>query len=167
MEQPPTSEESYEEEATILESNLIMQESERRARLWKSQKPTTTVVTILALGLRKLRAELRQRIDAWKIMSAMEHPSAIVAAPSTYDDALLTHEEPIRLRVVFQSLFSQWCNGSGTQYIRTLRWAIPSPETAVSRFKAAVQFASKVSDVRIATSLSGIGVPYDTSDGIT
>ena len=125
------------------------------------------VVTILALGLRKLRAELRQRIDAWKIIAALEYPSAIVAAPSTYDDALLTHEEPIRLRVVFQSLFSQWCNGIGTQYIRNLRWAIPSPETAVSRFKAVAQFAVKVSDVRIITSLSGIGVPYDTHEGIT
>ena len=31
-----------------------------------------------------------------------------------------------------------------------LRWAIPSSEAAVSRFKAAVHFASKVSDVRIA-----------------
>ena len=111
MDQPPTCEEPYEEEATIFESNLIMMESERRARLWKAQKPTTMVVTILALGLRKLRAELRQRIDAWKIIAALEYPSAIVAAPSTYDDVLLTHEEPIRLRVVSQSLFSQWCNG--------------------------------------------------------
>ena len=69
-----------------------MQESERRARLWKAQKHTTMVVTILALGLRKFRAELRQRIDAWKIISIMKYPSAIVAAPSTYDAALLTHE---------------------------------------------------------------------------
>ena len=151
----------------MFDPSLIIMESERRAKLWRAQRPTTMVVTILALGLRKLRAELRQRVDAWKSIAALEYPSAIAIAPSTYDDALLTQEVPTRLRAVFQSSFSMCCNGTGTQFIRNLRWAIPSPETAASRFKAAAQFAFRVSDVRVITSLSGIGVPYDTDEGIT
>ena len=78
------------------------------------------VVTILALGLRKLRAELRQRIDAWKIIATIEYPSSLVAAPSTYDPAPLSHEEPIRVRAAFQSSFDHWSNIIGTQYIRSL-----------------------------------------------
>ena len=98
----------------MLEFSIIMMESDRRAKLWMAQKPTTMVVTILAFGLRKFRAELRQRIDAWKIIAALGYPSAIVSDPSTYDEAILSQEEPIRLRVVFQFLFPQWSNVIGT-----------------------------------------------------
>jgi hypothetical protein len=151
----------------MFDSSLIIMESERRTKLWKAQRPTTMVVTILALGLRKLRVALRQRVDAWKNIAALEYPSVTAIAPSTDDDPPPSQEGSRHTRVVFQSSLSVWCNGTGTQFIRNLRWAIPSPETAASRFKAAAQFVFRVSDVNIITSLSDIGVPYDTDEGIT
>ena len=159
--------ESYEEDATILNSTIILQETERRAMLWKSQKPTTMVVTILALGLRKLRAELRRRTDAWKIIATIEYPSFLSAAPPTHNTAFTIHEEPLCVRTAFQSSFDHWYNTGGIQYIRSLRWAIPTVEAAVSRFRSAAPFSSRVPDSRIAISLSGVGVPFDSPDGIT
>ena len=89
------------------------------------------VVTILALGLRKLRAELRRRTDAWKIIATIEYPSFLSTAPPTHNTALPIHEEPLRVRTAFQSSFDHWYNTGGIQYIRSLRWGIPTVEAAV------------------------------------
>ena len=151
IDMPPVWVEPAEEEATMFDSSLIIMESERRTKLWKAQRPTTMVVTILALGLRKLRAELKQRVDAWKSIAALEYPPAIAIIPSTVVASPFSQEGSTRPRAVFQSSFSVWCNGTGTQFIRNLRWAIPSPEIAVSRFKAAAQFAFRISDAKITT----------------
>ena len=119
------------------------------------------VVTILALGLRKLRAALKQRVEAWKNIAALEYPpvAAIVPLPSQVQSSYP--------RVVFQSSLLAWCHGAGIQFIRNLRWALPSLDTALSRFKAAAQFAFRVADSKIISSLSDIGVPYVTEEGIT
>ena len=81
--------------------------------------------------------------------------------------ALSIHKEPLRVRTAFQSSFDQWFNTGGIQYIRSMRWAIPTVEAAVSRFRSTAPFSSRVSDSRIASSLSGAGVPFDSPDGIT
>ena len=167
MDQPRIGVDPTEEEATICDSSLITMESERRSKLWKAQRPTTMVVTILALGLRKLRADLRQRVDAWKNIAVLEYPSVITILPTTVDDPLSPQEGSTHPRVVFQSSLSAWCNGSGSQFIRNLRWAMPSRDIAVLRFKAAAQFAFRVSDTKIISSLSDMGVPYVTDEGIT
>ena len=44
------------------------------------------VVTILALGLRKLRAALKLRVDAWKNIAALEYPPVAITDPATNVD---------------------------------------------------------------------------------
>ena len=55
-----------EEYTTILESDDATRETEKRTNKWKKQLPVITIVVTLALGLRKMRAELRRRVNAWK-----------------------------------------------------------------------------------------------------
>ena len=125
------------------------------------------VVTILALGLRKLRAEIRLRIDAWKTMAAIELPPPPPVSPLTNSAIIPDHKEPLRVRNAFQTSFDLWLGTGGWQYIRSLRWAIPTAVTAAARFRATAQFSTRVTDARIITALSGIGVPFDTTEGIT
>ena len=91
---------------------LILQDTERRAKLWKSQKPTTMVVTILALGLRKLRAELRRRTDAWKIMATIEYPLSLSVAPPIHNVALSLS---MKNRYVYEQPFNLHLTNGSTQ----------------------------------------------------
>ena len=67
MEVPHVSEPTVEEVATLLDPGRLCKEDEDRKVLWQKQRPVIMVVTALALGLRKLRAEVRRRVDAWKV----------------------------------------------------------------------------------------------------
>ena len=79
----------------------------------------------LPRGLRKLRAELRRHSNAWKIIATIQYPSFLSANLFNHNTVFPIHEEPIRVRTAFQSLFDHWYNTVGIQYIRSLRCAIP------------------------------------------
>ena len=74
MEIPPVCEPVIEEVATLLDARCIANEVEGTAALWRFQRPAMTVVTTLALGLRKLRAEVRRRVEAWKTLAGSAAP---------------------------------------------------------------------------------------------
>jgi hypothetical protein len=86
---PPIDEPTIEEVAALLDINLASKDAEDRSALWRAQKPPIAVATALALGLRRLRAEVRRRVDAWKVLAAsaasMRHsPHASPATPSPF-----------------------------------------------------------------------------------
>ena len=60
VDHPPVDERTIEEVATLLDINLASKEAEDRSALWRAQKPAIAVATALALGLRRLRAEVRR-----------------------------------------------------------------------------------------------------------
>ena len=68
-------------------------------------------------------------------------------------------------RSSFQLSFSQWFNSDGSHYIRTLRWAVPTVETAISRMRSATTFASRTFQARITVALTAVGVPFNLPDG--
>ena len=74
VEAPPVPEPVIEEVATLLDASRVTKESEDTTALWKSQRPAIVVVTTLALGLRKLCAEVRRRVDAWKTLAGSSTP---------------------------------------------------------------------------------------------
>ena len=78
MEVPLVSEPTVEDVATLLDMRRLCKEDEDRIAIWQKQRPVIMVVTALALGLRRLRAEVRRRVDAWKILAssvgATAHP---------------------------------------------------------------------------------------------
>ena len=80
---PLVCQEAAEDYATIFDSLLICKEQEALASLWKKQKPTILVVTTLALGLRKLRAEVRRRVGAWKILASASDSNEPLASQPT------------------------------------------------------------------------------------
>ena len=88
MDLPPCAVETPEDVATIMDIRLATKEAEERKALWRSQKPACAVVTALALGLRRLRAEVRRRVDAWKTLPA----SAASILPAT--DAITVTPSP-------------------------------------------------------------------------
>ena len=133
MDLPPCAVETPEDVATIIDIRLAAKEAEERKALWRSQKPTFAVVTALALGLRRLRAEVRRRVDAWKTLAA----SAASILPAT--DAITVTPFPLqsqrsefhapRRRNSFHTSFNGWATSTGASFIRFLRWAIPPMET--------------------------------------
>ena len=117
------SEPTIEDVATLLDAPRMAKEAEARIALWRKQRPAVMVVTALALGLRRLRAEVRRRVDAWKISaaSAASAPQAI-HLPSTGPDAQPLREKsptPCR-RNSFFSAFATWATSTGASFIRTL-----------------------------------------------
>ena len=64
MDVPVVSEPIAEEVATLLDAHRLSREVEDRMARWRSQRTAIMVVTTLALGLRRLRAEVRRRVDA-------------------------------------------------------------------------------------------------------
>ena len=64
MEVPRVSEPTVEDVATLVDVRRLSMEDEDRVTMWQKQRPVITVVTALALGLRRLRAEVRRRVDA-------------------------------------------------------------------------------------------------------
>ena len=75
-----------------------------------------TIVTALALGLRRLRAEVRRRVDAWKILassgSALAHPPM---APLIDRDALCIRSVSLASgrRISFHSAFTKCASTNG------------------------------------------------------
>ena len=55
-----------DEHATILKTEGARREMEKRMAKRKQQQSVITIVMTLVLGIRKMRAELRRRVDAWK-----------------------------------------------------------------------------------------------------
>ena len=68
----------------MIETENAARETERSTNKWKQQQPVITVVTTLALGLRKMRAELRRRLEACKELAtlACHNPLATTAEPT-------------------------------------------------------------------------------------
>ena len=54
---------AIEEVAAILYINLAAKEAADRSALSRSQKRTIAVITALPLGLRRMRTEIRRRVD--------------------------------------------------------------------------------------------------------
>ena len=128
------------------------------------------VVTTLALGLRKLRAEVRRRVNAWKILAGSaasllrtsQLPPIELDAPSQSEDQLTP-----RRRNSFNLSFANWATSSGSSFIRTLRWAIPPRDIAITRIRYAAPCARYVSGAKIEEALNSFGVPFTTSYGFS
>ena len=69
MEVPPGSAPAIEEVASLLDVQRLAKEVEDTTALRRFQRPAIMVVTTLALGSRKLRAEVRRRVNGWKILA--------------------------------------------------------------------------------------------------
>ena len=125
------------------------------------------VVTTLALGLRKLRAEVRRRVGAWKILASTSDPNEPLGSQPTISQPSHTTNRALSppRRSSFQSSFLQWFNAGGSHYIRSLRWAVPTVETAASRMRSATNFSARASQAKIAGALTPVGVPFNSPDG--
>ena len=60
-----------EEYATILETDDATSETQKGTNKLKKQLPLITIAMTLALGLRKMRPELRRRANAWKELMSL------------------------------------------------------------------------------------------------
>ena len=151
-----------------MDASRATKESEDTTALWKSQRPAIVVVTTLALGLRKLRAEVRRRVDAWKTLAGSsvplihgsQFPSTDLFSPLQSDDHLTT-----RRRCSFSASFANWAASSGATFMSALRRAIPPKDFAITRIRAAVPFARTVSSAKIEEVLVSFGVPFLTAFG--
>ena len=118
-----------EEYATTLESDEVAREIGKRSSKWKKQQPVMTVVIILAFGLRKLRAELRRRVEAWKHLSSLAYLDTNGTQTATIDQYEETSTIPCvsqsQNRSTFHFRFTRWANNNGKEIIRKLRWKIP------------------------------------------
>ena len=52
--------------ATLRDSALLQQELGRRDRLWRANAAPLRVVSLLVLGLHRIRVALAERVAAWK-----------------------------------------------------------------------------------------------------
>ena len=77
MEVPRVSEPTVEDVATLVDVRRLSMEDEDRVTMLQKQRPVIMVVTALALGLRRLREEVRRRVDAWKILASSSVSSPI------------------------------------------------------------------------------------------
>ena len=146
----------------------LAKEVEDTPALWGFQRPAIMVVTTLALGLRKLRAEVRRRVNAWKILAGsaasllhISHLPPIELDASSQSEDHLTP----RRRCSFNVSFANWATSSGSSFIRTLRWAIPPRDTAITRIRYAAPCARYVSGAKIEEALTSFDVPFLTSYG--
>ena len=128
------SEPSVDDVATLLDLRRLCKEDEDRVAMWQKQRPVIMVVTALALGLRRLRADVRRRFDAWKILACSGGASAqSPMSPPTAREVLFIRDvspTPGR-RISFHSAFTRWATTNGEQFIRSLRWAIPFRDSAI------------------------------------
>ena len=69
-----------EDFATTYGPAQAAQDADRRGALWRSQLPAIMVTTTLVLGVRRLRAQLRRRVDAWKALAITSYrmPSPLI-----------------------------------------------------------------------------------------
>ena len=61
--------EGEEYDTTIYDTNLAAQDTDKRALRWRTQQHSIAITTTLVLGLRRMSAELRRRMDAWKALA--------------------------------------------------------------------------------------------------
>ena len=168
IEVPRVSEPTIEDVATFLDAPRMAKEAEDRIALWRKQRPAVMVVTALALGLRRLRAEVRRRVDAWEILAA----SAASAPQVTHLQSTGPDVQPLRevsstpcRRNSFSTAFATWATSTGASFIGTLRWAIPSRDSAIERTRRAAKCDTLASAAKIAESLTSLGVPFTSMYG--
>ena len=137
---PPEGEPTIEDDATLLDMHRLSKEAEDRLALWRAQRPAIMAVTALALGLRRLRAEVRRQ--------------------SQLED----HQTP-RRRCPFHPAFREWATSFGVSFIRTLRWAIPSLDIAIERTRTTARCATHASAAKITEALINLGAPFATAYG--
>ena len=102
------------------------------------------VVITLALGLRKLRAELRRRVEAWENLSSLAG-QVMDEAPADNGNR---HDElsqtPAVLqtqnRNTFHAKFKHWANHNGAETIRKLRWTFPTNQIAIQTLQMSAPF---------------------------
>ena len=126
MEVPRVSEPTVEDVATLLDVRRLSKEDEDRVAMWQRQRPVIMVVTVLAVGFRRLRAEVRRRVDAWKILASSGGAIAqpLISSPTVREVQLIRDVSPIPgRRNSFHSAFTRWAISSGEPFIRTLRLA--------------------------------------------
>ena len=169
MDPPPCAVETPEDVATIMDMGLAAKEAEEREVLWRSQKPAFAVVTALALGLRRLRAEVRRRVDAWKTIaaSAASIPpttDALTVAPSPHQSQRDEPHTP-RRRNSFHTSFNRWATSTGVPFIRSLGRAITLMETTIERTRSTILCALHISGAKLTDALLNLGVPFATSYG--
>ena len=148
IEVPRVSEPTIEDVATLLDAPRLSKEAEDRIALWRKQRPAIMVVTALALGLRRLRAEVRRRVDAWKILaaSAASAPQATHVASTGLDVQPLREVSPTPCRRnSFSTAFATWATSTGASFIRTLRLAFPSRDSSIERTRRAAKCATLAS----------------------
>ena len=117
----------------------------------------------LALGRRKMRAELRRRVNAWKepkslsdyaVMETIEEH--VIQLDESVQEEVVT---PIRIRKSFHTRFRQWPKSDGAEAISKLRWTIPTSQIALQSIKMANPFSNSANDTKILTALTSHGVP--------
>ena len=117
-----------DEYAIIYDTDRAGQDADKRATLWLAQQPSITITTTLVMGLRRMRAKLRRRIEAWKALATAS------AQPRPHDDDSATKSLevppqpslpiPTTWRSSFESSFGRWAGTQGADTIRDLRWPI-------------------------------------------
>ena len=60
----------------MIEIEGAASEMEKRTNKWKQQEPVIKIVSTLALGMRKMRPELRRRVYAWNELTILACHSA-------------------------------------------------------------------------------------------
>ena len=110
-----------EEYATTIESDEAAREIGKRNNNWKKQQPVMTVIITLALGLRKLRAELRRRVEAWKDLQFLAHidtDGTQIANIDHYDEKSITPSvSQSQNRSTFHVRFCRWACNNGKEII--------------------------------------------------
>ena len=80
------------------------------------------VIITLALGLWKLRAELRRRVEAWKHLSSLAYVDTNGTQTSNIDQYEETSTIPSvsqsQNRSTFHARFMQWVNNDGKEIVR-------------------------------------------------
>ena len=120
IEVPRVSEPAIEDVATLLDAPRLSKEAEDRIALWRKQRLAIMVVTALALGLRRLQAEVRRRVDAWKILaaSAASVPQATHLQSTGLDVQPLREVSPTPCgRNSFSPAFATWATSTGASFI--------------------------------------------------
>jgi hypothetical protein len=128
------------------------------------------ITTVVAAGLRRMRWEYAQMIDAWfelRMLSDGDTGGHHPVAPPAEPDVAAQAPSSVSRGKVLNARVNAWAQSpSGQDCIAQLRWLIPTHEVLVARIRAEVGAGSGAGADQIRRSCEPLGIPVRGASGI-
>jgi hypothetical protein len=145
-----SSDSSGEEFATRREHQAADRETQARRRLAVKLGPGIQVTTVLLLGIRKLRAEHAERINAWRELRECSADSEF----NPHIAPTLGGQTPLEVRI------GDWAGSpQGGLVVARLRWAVPPVDTLASWLRSEFGPMRGSTQLAIRAATRALGIP--------